>query len=198
MKIFKNSLTLFFFIFGISYWQRKRLANFYQKIDNRKVRFALYVLTGWIWATFLEYYSGRLLFNPKPIVNLIIGSGFYLPYFAISLRFTNRYQFNFLEIFCLSGLGKLFFDLFISRKLLTPTTTTTNALGAFLIFFIQVIFTFLLFGALTTLPTFYLRGQKKEHYDRPIKEYLLGMTPIFCATAAFIVWIIILKIIFRA
>ncbi len=192
----KNSIYLFLLVFGVAYWQRKRLQNFFQKIKNPKIAAAIFILTGWTWAIFLELNLGRLPFNPKPIADLIIGLGFYLPYFAIWLVLIRRYQFTFFEIFYLSGLGRLIFDFLITRKILTAAAVTTSTLAAFLVVIIQSLLTLVIFGALTTLPVLYLRSPEGTDHSKPFKQYLLGLTPGFLAGGVFIIWTIILKIIF--
>lgn len=192
----KNSICLFLLVFGIVYWQRKRLQNFFQKIKSPKAYYAIYVLTGWLWALFLEYSLKLSVFHPKPFVNILIGAGFYLPYFAIWLLLIKRYQFTFFELFYLSGLGRLIFDLLITHKLLISAATATYILSAFLIFLLQAIITLVLFGILTTLPALSLVRQEEKHNNKPLKEYLIGLTPNFLATGVFIVWAMILKIIF--
>ncbi|MBL7159225.1 hypothetical protein ISS85_02020 [Candidatus Microgenomates bacterium] len=194
---FKNALYLFFFVFGIASWQKERLKDFFQKIKNPKVAVALYFLTGWAWMIFFEYQLGRLPFHPKPPVDIIIGLGFYLPYFILWLKLINRYQFNFLEVFYLAGLGRLIFDFFITRKILTAAAVTTSALTAFLVVIVQALITLVLFGALTALPTLYLINQEDKHYNKPLKHYLFGLTTGFLAAGALILWATILKIIFR-
>jgi hypothetical protein len=192
----KNSLYLFLLVFGIIYWQKKRFQEFFQKIQNPKIAKVVYVLTGWLWAIFLELNLGLFPFHPKPIANYLVGIGFYLPYFAIWLVLIKRYQFTSFEIFYLSGLSRLIFDLIITRKLLTAAFVATNVLSVFLIVATQAIVTLVLLGVLTALPSLFLADQERKSHNKPLKEYLIGLTPNFLATGVFIVWVIILKTIF--
>ena len=189
-------MIIFFLVFGIVCWQRKRLQNFFQKIENPKISDTLFILTGWLWAIFLESSLGLSPFHLRPIANYLIGLGFYLPYFVIWLALIKRYKFTFFEIFYLSGLGRFIFDLLITRKLITAAASTTYVLSALLVFFIQAIFIFILSGTLTILPVLYLRSPENKNHDKPLRHYLVGLTPSFLATGVFIVWVIILKIVF--
>lgn len=193
---FRNSFFLFLLAFALIYWQRRRLQSFFQKIKKPKISYAIYILTGWLWAIFLELNLGRLPFNPKPIANLIIGSGFYLPYFAVWLVLIKYYQFSVFEIFYLSGFSKVIFDVLISRKLFRFSFIASNPLSAFLIFIVQAIVVFVIFGVLTTLPAFFFKSQDGQSHNKPLKQYLIGLTPNFLAGGVFILWTIILKIIF--
>lgn len=192
----KKGILVFFLVFFLIYWQKKRLQDFFQKIKNPKTCYLVYILTGWLGAIFLEFGLGISPFHPKPVANYIIGLGFYLPYFALWLVFIKRYQFDFWEIFYLSGFGKIIFDLVITRKLLIAASVTTSALSSLLIFSSQAIITFVLFGMLTTLPALSLKAQEGSKHDKPVKQYLIGLTPVFLATGVFIVWTLILKAIF--
>lgn len=192
----KKGVLIFLFIFLLIYWQRKRLQKYFQRIKNPDAAGAVFLLIGWIGAIFLEFSLGLSPFHPSPITNYLVGVGFYLPYFIIWLILIKRYQFTIFEIFYLSGLGKLIFDLLITRKLLVSAALATPAISAFLIFFIQTVVTLVLFGMLTTLPVLCLITQKDKDNDKPLKEYLIGLTPGFLATVVFILWVIILKIIF--
>jgi len=184
----QNRIYLFLLVFGFFFWQRKWLQTFFQKLKNPKIALAVFLFTGWLGALFLEFCWGRLPFSPRPITNLIIGLGFYLPYFCLWRKFVDKYKFNFLEIFYLSGLGKLLFDGFITHKLFAAT--------GMIAFITRVVATIVLFGSLTTLPIF-LIGEQKSNYHKPTKEYFMGILPTFLAVAAFIAWVIILKIIFH-
>lgn len=192
----KKGILVFLFLFLLVYWQRKRLENSFQKIKNPKGRWIIYLLTGWLWAIFLEFSLGISPFHPKPVANYLIGLGFYLPYFAIWLMFIKRYQFTFLEIFYLSGFSRLIFDLLITRKLLIAAFVVSSAFSAFLIFIIQTLVTLVLFGTLTTLPALYLTNQENKNHNKPLKQYLIGLTPGFLAAGVFVLWTIILKIVF--
>lgn len=192
----KNSLHLFLLVFGLVYWQRKRLQGFSRRIRSLKVYDALYILSGWLWAIFLEYNLGRLVFSPKPITNLLVGLGFYLPYFAIYLSFIKRYKFNFFEIFYLGGFGKALFDLLITRKLTSSAVFVFSPRLALIAILARTIVIVTLFGALTSLPLLLLSGPEGES-RKSFKRYLLGITPNFLAAGVFIVWTIILKIVFR-
>ena len=193
----RNNIYLFLLVFGTVFWQRKKLQSFFQKIKNQKIIWAFYILTGWIWMIFFEFQLDRLPFNPKPFANLIIGLGFYLPYFAIWIALINRYQFNFFEVFYLASFGKLFFDLLVTRKLLMPAVFIFNPLFALIAVFARAITTVALFGTLTTLPSLLL-PERKSDYQKSLKQYLIGLTPNFLAAGAFIIWAIILKIVFKA
>ncbi|MBL7150888.1 hypothetical protein ISS86_03080 [Candidatus Microgenomates bacterium] len=194
---FRNSIYLFLLVFGTVFWQRKKLQSFFQKIKNQKIIWVFYILAGWIWMIFFEFQLDRLPFNPKPIANLIIGLGFYLPYFALWFKLVKRYQFNFFEVFYLASFGRLFFDLLITRKLLMPAVFIFNPLFALIAIFARTITTITLFGTLTTLPSLLL-PERKSDYQKSLKQYLIGLTPNFLAAGAFIVWAIILKIVFKA
>ena len=189
-------MAVFLFVFGIVYWQRKRLQNFFQKIESPKIADAVYIFTGWLGVIFLESSLKLSPFHPKPIANYLVGLGFYLPYFIIWLVLIKRYQFTFFEIFYLSGLGRLIFDFLITRKILTFAAVTTSALAAFLVVTVQALITIVLFGALTTLPTLCLKSPENKNHNKPLKHYFVGLTPNFLATGVFIVWAIILKIVF--
>lgn len=193
----KKGIFVFFFVFLFVYWQRKRWQSFFQKIKNPKIADVIFILIGWLGAIFLEFSLGISPFHPKPIANYLVGIGFYLPYFAFWLKFIKRYQFTFLEVFYLSGLGRLIFDIFITHKLLIAASVATSVIGAFLIFFIQTVVTLVLFGALTTLPALYLTNQENKNHNKPLKQYLIGLTPGFLAAGVFVIWTIILKIIFK-
>lgn len=182
----KKGILVFFLVFLLVYWQKKRW----------QTGWVVYLLTGWLGAILLEFSLGISPFHPKPIANYLIGLGFYLPYFAIWLMFIKRYQYDFWEIFYLSGFGKVVFDLVITRKLLIAASVATNTLSSLLIFASQAIITFVLFGMLTTLPALSLKVQEGSKHNKPVKQYLIGLTPNFLASGAFIVWTIILKIIF--
>ena len=175
---------------------KRGLQGFFQEIKDPKISGILFILTGWLGAIFLEFCLGLSPFHPQPIANYLIGLGFYLPYFAIWLALIKRYQFGFLEVFCLSGLGRLIFDFFITRKILAAAAATTSALAAFLVIVIQAAITFVLFGALTMLPALHLIRQKEKGHEKPFKQYLIGLTPYFLASGVFIIWTIVLKIIF--
>lgn len=192
----KNSLYLFLLVFGVIYWQRKRFQNLFQRIKKTKITNAIYILTGWLWAIFLEFALGLSPFHPNPIANYLIGIGFYLPYFAIWLICIKRYQFTSLEVFYLSGFGRLIFDFLITRRILTSAIVTTSSLAAFLVVIIQALSTLVLFGALTTLPTLYLKSPENKDHSKPLKQYLISLTPNFLASGVFIVWTIILKLVF--
>lgn len=192
----KNSIYPFLLVFILIYWQRRRLQSFFQKIQNPKISYALYILTGWLWAIFLEFNLGPSPFHPKPIANYLVGIGFYLPYFAVWLALIKRCQFTIFEVFYLSGFGRLIFDLLITRRLLISVAVTTNVLSAFLIFSVQAVVSLTLFGVLTTLPALYLTTQENNHHNKPLKGYLLGLTPGFLAAGVFIVWTAVLKIVF--
>lgn len=191
----QRSSLIFPIVFVIFYWQRKQLQGFFQKIKNSKIRYAIYILIGWFGGLFLEYGLGRLVFNPKPIANFIIGLGFYLPYFAFWHEFYKRYQFNFLEVFYLSGFGRLVFDLLITRKLFMPAVLIFNPKFALITIIGRAIAMLTLFGTFTALPFLFLPEQK-SNYHKPLKQYLIGLTPNFLAAGVFIVWAVILKIIF--
>lgn len=156
----------------------------------------VYILTGWLGAVFLELILGLAPFHPKPVANYLVGLGFYLPYFAFWLVLVKRYQFTFLEVFCLSGLGRLIFDFLVTHKILTAAAVTTSALASFLVVVIQTLITFVLFGALTTLPALCLVRQEEKSHEKPLKQYLIGLTPHFLASGVFVIWTIILKVIF--
>lgn len=194
----KKGVLVFLFLFLLVYWQRKRLQNFFQKIKNPKTGWIVYLLTGWLGAILLEFSLGISPFHPRPIANYLVGMGFYLPYFAIWLMFIKRYQYDFWEIFYLGGFGKIIFDLVITRKLLIAASVATNALSSLLIFTSQAIVTLVLFGIITTMPTLYLEVQENRKHNKPVKQYLVGLTPNFFAGGLFIIWTIILKIIFRS
>lgn len=186
---------LFFFIFLLIYWQRKRLQDFFRK-KTLKASWAAFILAGWVGAIFLEFSLEISPFHPKPLANYFIGLGFYLPYFAIWRKFIKDYQYSFFEIFYLSGFGRLVFDLVITRKLLIAAFVTTNPLSALLVFFSQAVVTLVLFGMLTTLPALCLTGQENKSHSKPLREYLVGLGPGFLAAGVFIVWTIILKAVF--
>lgn len=192
----KKGVLVFFLAFLLIYWQKKRLQDFFQKIKNPKTGWVIYLLTGWFWAMFLEFSLSISPFRPRPVANHLIGLGFYLPYFALWLKIIKRYRFDFLEIFYLSGFGKVVFDLVITRKLLIAASVATNALSGLFILASQTIITLVLFGILTTLPALYLEVQEGSKYDKPVKQYLIGLTPNFLASGVFIVWTVILKVIF--
>lgn len=192
----KKGILVFLLVFSITYWQRKRLQDFFQKIKNPKVGWLVFVLTAWLWAIFLEFSLELSPFHPKPIANYLIGMGFYLPYFALWLKFIKRYQFTFLEVFYLSGLGRLIFDLLITRKLLIAPSVATSLVSALLIFTSQTIFMLVLFGMLTTLPALYLKVQENNQHNKPVKEYFIGLTSNLLAAGVFILWTIVLKVIF--
>jgi len=192
----KKGILVFFFLFLLTYWQRKRWQEFFQKIKNPKASWVVYLLTGWLGAIFLEFSLGISPFHPRPIANYLIGLGFYLPYFAFWRLLINHFQFTFLEIFYLGGFGKLLFDSLITRKLLVAASVATNALSGLLIFTSQAIVTLILFGALTTIPTLYLASHENKAHNKPLKQYLIGFAPILLATLVFIIWTIILKVIF--
>jgi hypothetical protein len=157
----------------------------------------VFILVGWLEAVLLELILGVSPFHPRPIANYLVGLGFYLPYFAFWLALIRRYQFTLLEVFCLGGLGRLVFDFLVTRKILTAAAVTTSALAAFLVIIIQSLLTLVLFGALTTLPALLLRTSSNKSHHKPLKQYLLGLTPHFLAAGVFIVWTIILKVIFK-
>lgn len=184
-----------FFVFLLIYWQRKRLQGFFQKIQNPKVSDVIFILIGWLGAIFLELSLRLSPFHPKPVANYLIGLGFYLPYFAIWQLLIKRYRFTFLEIFYLSGLGKIFFDLLITRKLLIAASVATSALSSFLIFLSQAAVTLTLFGMLTSLPALFLPLKEGDHHQS-LPHYLIGLASNFFAAGIFVVWTIILKAIF--
>lgn len=156
----------------------------------------VFILTGWLGAVLLELVLGLSPFHPKPIANYLVGLGFYLPYFAFWLALIKRYQFTFLEVFCLSGLGRLIFDLLVTRKILTAAAVTTYPLAAFLVVVVQALLTLIIFGALTALPALFLKTSENKNHNKPLKQYLVGLTPHFLASGVFVIWTIILKVIF--
>ncbi len=156
-----------------------------------------YPLAGWLGAIFLEFCLGLSPFHPKPIANYMVGLGFYLPYFAFWLALIKRYRFSFWETFYLGGLGRLVFDFLITRKILISAAVTTTALAAFLVVIIQALFTLVIFGALTALPGLFLKTSENKGCDKPLKQYLVGLTPHFLAAGVFVVWTIILKATFK-
>jgi hypothetical protein len=191
----KKGILVFFFLFLLIYWQRKRLQDFLQKIKNPKVGTIIYLLTGWAGMIFFEFQLKSLPFHPKPLADLVVGLGFYLPYFFIWLILIKHYQLSHFEVFYLSGLGRLIFDFLVTRKILTTTAMTTSALAAFLVMIAQVFITLVLFGALTTLPVLFLKTPENKNYRKPVEQYLISLTPHFLAGGIFIIWTIILKMI---
>lgn len=176
---------------------RKGLQKIFQKIKDSKIATAVYLLTGWLGAVFLELSLGLSPFHPRPVANYLIGLGFYLPYFAFWLTLIKRYRFTLWEVFFLGGLGRLIFDFLITRKILTAAAVTTSVLATFLVVIIQALLTLVIFGALTALPVLLLKTSSNKSHHKPLKQYLLGLTPHFLAAGIFIVWTIILKLIFR-
>jgi len=191
-----RSSLIFPIIFITLYWKRSQLQDFFQKIKDPSIAGAFFILTGWVWALFLEFIAGLSPFHPAPLANYLVGLGFYLPYFAIWLIFINRFQFSIFEIFYLSGFSKIFFDIFISHKLLGFFPLASNPISALLVFIAQVILTLVLFGMLTTLPACFLKIQNGQKHEKPFKHYLIGLTPNFLATVVLVIWVIVLKIIF--
>jgi len=192
----QKSSIIFPIVFLIFYWQKKRFQDLFQKIRGPKTATLIYPLIGWFLALFLELTAGLLPFHQNRLANYLVGLGFYLPYFAIWLIFINRFQFSIFEIFYLSGLSKVFFDIFISRKLLKFFSIASGPVSALVVFIAQVILTLVLFGMLTTLPACFLKIQNGQKHEKPFKHYLIGLTPNFLATGVFIVWLIVLKTIF--
>lgn len=193
----KNSFCLFLLVFGIAYWQRKHLQIFFQKIKNPKTCYLIFILTGWLGAIFLEFSLGISPFHSNRLVNYLVGMGFYLPYFTFWLTFIKRYKFSFFEVFYLSGLGRLIFDLLVTRKLVVSAAVATSTLSAFFIFFIQAVIALTLFGVLTVLPVLYLSEQEEKCRNKPLMEYFVGLATNFLAAGVFVLWTIILKIAFR-
>lgn len=192
----RRSSLIFPIVFVIFYWQKKRLPDLYEKIKSPKTATLIYLLIGWFWALFLEFTAGLSPFHQAPLANYLVGLGFYLPYFAIWQAFIRRYQFSVFETFYLSGFSKVFFDIFITHKLLKFFSVASNPVSALLVFISQVILTLVLFGMLTTLPACFLKIQNNQGHEKPLKHYFIGLTPNFLATGVFIIWTIILKIIF--
>lgn len=192
----QNSLYLYLLIFSLIHWQRGRLLKLDKITKGEKSAVAICLLTGWFWAILLEFCLGRLSFHPRPLMNFLVGAGFYLPYFAIWLKLVKKYQFTFFEIFYLSGLAGLIFDALITRKLFIPLATYQNPTIAFIAIFARAIASVTLFGILTTLPYLYLTTDQKAADQKPLKEYLVGMTPIFFATGALLLWIAFIKLVF--
>lgn len=67
----KKGVLVFFLVFSLIYWQKKRLQGFFQKIKHPKTGWVVYLLTGWLGAIFLEFSLGISPFHPRPITNYL-------------------------------------------------------------------------------------------------------------------------------
>lgn len=191
-----NSIYFYLFVFALFYWQRKHLQSFTGRVKNTKVRMLTFLLIGWVGAVLLEFNLVNLPFSPKPLTNIFLGIGYYLPYFALWFILLKRYRFNLLEVFYLSGLSKLLIDALVTKKLFVSFTTASGPGLAIIGVVLQIIATVAVMGALTTFPMLFLPADSDNKHEKPLKEYLLGLTPGFLAVGIFILWAAMLKIIF--
>lgn len=191
-----NSIYLYLFVFALLYWQRKRMQNFTGRVDNLRTKALVFLLIGWFGAVFLEFNLSSLPFSPRPLANIFIGAGYYLPYFILWLILLKRYRFNFLEVFYLSGLSKLLIDALVTQKLFASFTSTSGPGLAVVSVILQIIATVAVMGALTTLPMLLLATEQNSKHEKPLKQYLLGLTPGLVSIGTFILWVTILKSLF--
>ena len=184
-----NTIYLFILLYTLGYWQRRRLQGWLRGwVVKRQPRLEglLFLLIGWLGGLGLELVLVQLPFHPRLGVDILIGAGFYPAYFLFWYHLVKQQKFNFLEVFYLSGLSRVIFDSLVSRKLFVAT--------GLLAFGGRLVATFILFGALTTLPYLFLVApaaqQRQEH---TLREYLVGLTPLFLAAGVLLVWIGLLK-----
>jgi len=190
-----NVIYIYLFLFAILYWQKEKIRSVFISAKGSKKLF-IFLFISIIWAIFLNIFLAVLPFNPNPLINTLISFGFYIPYFLFWYLLFKRGIFSYLNVFYLSGLSGVIFDLFFTHK----TVQTVALQGydsmvlALIAFTARLIIVFTIYGVLTILPYSLVFAPPKMK-RKGVMVYFLALVLPIATLPFFLIWRKIISVI---
>lgn len=189
-----NSYYLYVVLFVIVYKLRIRLHRFTTQ-PHTAGRLISFVIFSAVWSLLLILFRGNPAYIGSILKSFLLETIFYLPYFLIWYYLIRLIPFTNLEVFYLAGLGRVLFEGVVTRSLYGPLFLSVNlgAATATVVFILNIITTFTLFGMLTMLPLAIIYPDRNQDQRHSIRQYIVGLIPGFISGLIFALWTEVLE-----